>query len=318
MEKVRARRFHRAAQVEPHPITARDIALLHHVHRHRFLRTDHLVALDGGNATNVKTRLRVLFDQKLLDRPESQRYAYRHAAPGSMVYAIGPLGVRFLRDLGRDINPDLDWDEKNKRAGLVFVEHTLGVADFLVSLELACRRSGEKVRLIGEHELIAAAPEKTRRAREPLRWQAAVTNGKAMPIMMSIIPDGLFGLLSTDAPANRNLNVFALEIDNGTIPIRRSGRGHRSIEYKLDVYFRGWQTGRHLQQFGVRAMQVAMVTTSATRVEHMLDAAQRVTNGAGTRFLLFTDRETLAAADGDPLRARWINGKGEIVSLIGS
>ena len=315
MDMVRARRFQRAAQVEPRPITPRDVALLEQVHRHRVLNTELLVAIDGGNACNIKERLRRLYDLRLLDRPDAQRYALRHATPRPMVYALGQAGARFLREHGHDINPDLDWSEKNKRAGFSYLTHTLGIASFLVNAELGCRRSAGALRLIGEHELIAAAPEKTRRAREPLRWQASVTDGKGKPATLSVVPDALFALLSSTAPADKNVNVYALEVDNGSIPIRRKGRGHRSIRHKVGVYLAGWEQGRHVAQFGTPAMQVAFVSTTPTRVEHMLDEVLDLTEGRGSRFFLFTDQETLKAADGDPLKAKWINGKGEITAL---
>jgi hypothetical protein len=44
----------------------------------------------------------------------------------------------------------------------------------------------------------------------------------------------------------------------------------------------------------------------------MLDEVLDLTGGAGSRIFLFSDRQTLAAAGNDPLKAQWINGKGEI------
>jgi Replication-relaxation len=317
MTATRARRFERAEDVAECRITERDVRILHNLWRRRFLSTDHLVALDGGNAANVKARLRVLFDQGFIDRPEAQRQYSRHTTPGAMVHALGRAGARFLREHGEAINPNIDLSEKNRRAGSVFVSHTLGVADFLVNLEVACRNSPDQVQLISQHQLLAVAPEKTRASREPLRWQAAMPNEKAKPQSFSVIPDGMFALLSPSAPREKNVNIHLLEIDRGTIPIRRKGQGHRSIRHKLNVYLRGWLAKRHVQQFGTPAVQVAIVTNSPVRVEHMLDEVLDLTGGAGSRIFLFTDQQTLAAAGGDPLKAKWINGKGELTALSG-
>jgi hypothetical protein len=314
---TRARRFERAEDAGERRITERDVRILNNVRRHRFLNTEHLVALDGGNAANIKARLRVLYDQGLLDRPEAQRHYSRHATPGAMVYALGRAGARFLREHGEEIDPTLDLTEKNRRAGSVFVSHTIGVANFLVNLEVACRNSPDALQLIHQHQLLAVAPEKTRRAREPLRWQVTMPNETSKPQTYSVVPDAAFAILSPSAPRDKNVNVMLFENDTGSIPIQRSVQSHRSIRHKLNVYLQGWQAKRHVQQFASPALQIAFVTNSPIRVEHMLDQVHDLTGGAGSRIFLFTDRETLAAADGNPLKARWINGKGEITPLCG-
>src|ERR1700722_13798839 len=145
---TRARRFQRAEDASERRITERDVHILYNVRRHRFLNTEHLVALDGGNPANIKARLRVLYDQGLLDRPEAQRHYSRHTTPGAMVYALGRAGARFLREQGEAISPNIDFTEKNRRAGSVFVNHTLAVADFLVNLKVACRNSADNLQLI--------------------------------------------------------------------------------------------------------------------------------------------------------------------------
>jgi len=317
MTATRARRFERAEDVEDRRITERDVNILNNVRRHRFLNSEHVIALDGGNAANIKARLRVLYDQGLLDRPEAQRHYSRHTTPGAMVYALGRAGARFLREHGEAINPNIDLTEKNRRAGSVFVNHTLAVADFLINLEVACRNSSGDLQLIHQHQLLAVAPEKTRNAREPLRWQTTIMNEQSRPQSYSVIPDGAFALLSPSAPRDKNVNIYLFENDTGTIPIRRKGQSHRSIRHKLNVYLHGWQAKRHVEQFGSPALQIAIVTNSPARVEHMLDEVLDLTGGLGSRIFLFTDQQTLAAAGNDPLKAKWINGKGEITALSG-
>ena len=53
-------------------LTDRDRGLLRHIARHRFLSSAQLIALDGGNASNVLARLRALYDHGYLDRPAAQ------------------------------------------------------------------------------------------------------------------------------------------------------------------------------------------------------------------------------------------------------
>src|SRR5205823_9621689 len=124
-----------------------------------------------------------------------------------------PKGARALREHGHRIDASVDWSEKNKRAGAIFLAHTIEIADFMVRLELACRAHGD-ITLIREAEILAAAPEETRSAREPLRWEAvSVEQGRRE--RWTVVPDGVFGLSFADGSAA----YFLLELDRGTIPI---------------------------------------------------------------------------------------------------
>ena len=61
-EPMRARRFKRRNSPPSFQLTARDLAILTHVARHRFLSSKHLSALDGGSEQNLLRCLRMLFD----------------------------------------------------------------------------------------------------------------------------------------------------------------------------------------------------------------------------------------------------------------
>jgi hypothetical protein len=76
-------------------VTARDFDILEHVRRHRFLSSAHLVALDGGNESNILARLRKLFDHGHLVRPLAQLATMPVIGPRPMVYGHqfpGPHG----------------------------------------------------------------------------------------------------------------------------------------------------------------------------------------------------------------------------------
>jgi hypothetical protein len=60
-------------------------------------------------------------------------------------------------------------------------------------------------------------------------------------------------------------------------------------------------------------MRVAMVTSSPTRVRNMIGIVNELTEGRGSNFFLFIDREKLA--NSNPLDAAWLTGKGEVVTL---
>jgi hypothetical protein len=311
--RSREKRFHRSQTPPAFQLTERDLKLIAHVARHRFLSSGHLAALDGGSPQNVLRCLRVLFDHGYLDRPKAQLSNLLTDGPRPFVYGIGPKGARALREHGHHLNGAGDWTEKNKRAGAIFIEHTLQLADFMTGVEVACRTRGD-VELMREHDILAMAPEKTRAAREPLRWSVdKVMMGKRETF--SVVPDGLFGLRFPDETAA----YFLLEVDRGTIPICRtdtagSSAWRKNIAYKLATYYEGWKAEQHVKQFGVKQLRVAMVTTSAARIKNMLSVVDQITEGRGTNFFVFIDEETLRT--GNPLGAEWVTGKGETRSMI--
>lgn len=288
-------------------LTERDLAMLAHVARHRFLSSTQLALLDGGSAQGVLRCLRSLFDHGFLDRPRSQAATLLDQGPAPLAYGLGQKGARALREYGHRINNRVDWTERNKRAGAFYLQHTLEIADFFVALEVSCRVC-ENIQIIREEQIIAAAPDETRSTREPLRWEAvSVEKGKRE--RWTVVPAGLFGLSFADGAAA----YFLLELDRGTIPISRSGEDHRSIRRKLKTYYDGWRAQRHLEQFGVKQMRVLTVTSSQERMHNMVGAVRGITEGRRSNFFLFVDRGTLAASN--PLVVEWVSGKGERVRL---
>lgn len=302
----RRKRFQRSDDPRPMQLTERDLQLLAHINRHRFLTSSQLAALDGGSPQNVLRCLRALFDHGFIDRPKAQLATLLVEGPRPMIYALAPKGARALREYGQELNGAGDWTEKNKRAGTVFVAHTLAVAEFFTALELSCRANPD-VTLVREPEIIAAAPGETRRSREPLRWLAKPSQGRNE--MWSVVPDGLFALSFSDGTAS----YFLLEIDRGTIPLKRHSLDHRSITRKLATYYEGWRAGRHVEQFGVKQLRVLVLTSSAARMRNMLSLVDDLTDGRGSGFFVFGHNELLGTTG--PLNAVWTDGKRNAVKL---
>lgn len=294
-------------------LTPRDLKHLARVARYRFLTSAQLAALDGGSPQNVVRSLRLLFDHGYLDRPASHLVMVPLQGTRPLVYALGQRGARALRAHGHLIDDRVDWTEKNKRAGEIFIEHTLAIADFLSSLEVACRTRGD-VELIPEDQVLTLAPDATRMAREPLRFAVDKTvMGRRQ--QFSVVPDGLFGLRFSDDSAS----YFMLEVDRGTIPImrsegKRSSAWQKSITYKLATYWEGWKADRHVEQFGLKQMRVVMLTSSEERMKHMLSVVDELTQGRGSAFFLFGHAGQLGSAD--PLSIEWTNGRRQPVRFI--
>src|SRR5215207_9868159 len=157
-------RFERAP-VRPMILTPRDLEILRAVHRHRLLRSTHLVALSGGSRQATLRRLQLLFHHGYLDRPPMQLDWYARGSE-PLVYALGNRGAEILEAEGVARPRGIRWDTKNRNVSRVFLHHTLAVAEVMVAFEVACRdRAG--VTLIQPEEVLAGAPEATRRLRLP-------------------------------------------------------------------------------------------------------------------------------------------------------
>jgi hypothetical protein len=135
----RAKRFYRSTAPRPMTLTARDINLLAHVAKHRMLSSDQLALLDGGSAQNMRRCLRALFDHGYLDRPGAQLAQATITGPQPMVYGLTRKGARTVREYETLIDPELNWSDKNRKAGSVFIAHTVAIADFMTKMEVACR-----------------------------------------------------------------------------------------------------------------------------------------------------------------------------------
>src|SRR5262247_3764196 len=86
------RLFERSTEPPGFRIQPRDLEILRHVFRHRYLRPAHLFALYGGHEGRIARRLRLLWEHGYLERPKAQRPL--RALTEQLVYAQrgGPAG----------------------------------------------------------------------------------------------------------------------------------------------------------------------------------------------------------------------------------
>src|SRR5271170_6148158 len=70
-------------------------------------------------------------------------------------------------------------DDKNHTVGAVFFLHTLMIADLMIAFEIATRATDGVVRLMEPDEILARAPETTRRAANPWKLTAAIVDATA-------------------------------------------------------------------------------------------------------------------------------------------
>jgi hypothetical protein len=309
--QIRRPRFERAP-IRPMVLTPRDLQILRAVHRHRLLRSTHLVTLTGGSSQAALRRLQLLFHHGYLDRPPMQLDWYARGSE-PLVYALGNRGAELLEARGEVRRGGIRWEAKQRNVSRVFLHHTLAVAEVMVAFEVACL-SREGVRFIPPEEILAGAPEATRRLRLPFRWQVEVRHGGKLH-RLGVEPDKVFGLEFDGMPENRRRAYFFLEADRGTMPVARKGLGQTSFLRKLVCYQETWRQGIHRTHLSIPNFRVLTVTTSRERVEHLVKACPTLTGG-GSRLFLFAAQAELGP--GDILNHRLVNGQGELVCLAGA
>jgi hypothetical protein len=306
VSKVRAKRFVRRELPVSFQLTPRDLAILSHVARHRFLNSAQIAALDGGSEQNLRRCLRAMFDHSYLDRPYAQLAHVPLTGPRPLIYGLGRRGARALAEHGRGVLAATDWAERNKRAGAQFIEHTLAISQFMVGLELASRKDNG-ITLLREADVLAEAPESTRNSREPLRLTVPGLDNKLG--ISSVIADGLFGLQFPDNTAS----YFLLELDRGSMPVVRSRFDKTSFQRKLKAYWEAWKAGRHAAHFGIKQIRVLTVTNSAARVDRMIESVFEITGGKGSNFFLFAEASRFSGCL--PTEVSWTSGRGALVRL---
>ena len=280
--ETRRPRFRRAAEPPPFRLTEDDVEIVRVVARHRLIRSTHIAALVGRSLDRTNDRLMRLFHAGYIDRPRAQLDYYPTFGSAPMIYALADRGVRLLKEWDGAEFRNPEWSRKNREAGRPFIEHQIEIVDFEVGVQRAVRtRSG--IKLITAEEMIAAAPRRLPAA-NPFSLHAKLSDRGVMR-EAAIIPDIVFGLELADG-SRRN---FMVEIDRGTMPVRRSDPEQTSIERKMRVYLAAHAAKQHREQFGWANFRVLIVTTDQHRIGSMIDALRRlrVSRGVGPALFLF-------------------------------
>ncbi len=279
MKAARFPRFRRVPEITTMQLTERDRQIIRLVHRHRFLRSHHIIALVGNSPQQLLRRLRLLYHHGYLERPRAQIDYYHQGGSRRMVYGLGNKGAALLKREQNILLYRLDWGVKNRLVSRLFLEHALLVADVMVTFELACRQNG-RVRLLTSEDFLL--PDPKHRHHEPFQWK--VNMGKGMKL--GLVPDRVFGLEFPDQPPGRNRAFFFLEADRATMPVIRQNHAQSSFYRKLLAYEATWAQNIHRSQLGFHRFRVLTITTSPERVKHMVEACGQLERGHG--LFLFT------------------------------
>jgi hypothetical protein len=130
-----------------------------------------------------------------------------------------------------------------------------------------------------------------------------------------VSPDDVFRLIFHKEPKPDNFGTFFPEADRATEPNDTETARAVYLYRKMLAYYFTYMLGIHTELFGFKEFRVPILTTSAKRVEHLIEVNKRFNNDEGSELFLFTDRTSLCASP-HVLEHEWINGRGERVRLI--
>lgn len=305
METTHKPRFRRSPEIAPIQLTQRDLEVLHHVQRHRFLRSSHIVELAGGSAQQILRRLQLLYHHAYLERPRAQLIYFHEGPSQPIVYGLGSKGAALLRSQASLPFHDLDWSEKNSAVHQPFLQHALFLADFMVGMEISCR---DNLWLTLLHADDLMLPGKPRRVGQSFQWNVALNRSKKI----GVVPDAVFGLGWRHPGDKHKDTIYFVEADRGTMPIMRGSPAQSFFFGKLLAYQQSWEQGLLAKHFGNSRFRVLTVTSTPERRDRLIEACQKLASGKG--LFLFTDHQTVGAT-ARTLLLPWRNSCGGVEFL---
>jgi Replication-relaxation len=274
--------------------TDRDLDIFKLLVRFRYLPADYIHAFVGGNEKALSHRLNLLSRKPnlYLARPPQQRQC-ADANYRPLIYELDDRGVRMLRERGLAVSP------RSYRHNFA---HDLMIAQITASIELGTR-GNPAVRRIDWREIVERenAPAALRQAAIPSAVSVSYSfRGQART--EQVIADAQpFGLERIGDGGRSYLFFPGIEADCGTEPIDAGDPERSSIAKKFFAYLAVAEQGLQRSHFGFPNFFVPFITTSAARMCSMMELLDRITNGNGSKILLFKTFPSFTAAEKPPV-----------------
>ena len=169
----------------------------------------------SGNSSTTDARYDEVGVSRRIEQPV---FPGQRTGSKPYVYALDRIGAQLVaQHLGVDVR-EIEWKPKDAERNLLFMEHTLAVADFRLALQQACLDHGVTLaEWTGEAIL----------RREPAKVEIVV--GDRQPLTVTLVPDGYAKLV---LPSGHAAWIF-LEIDRGTVTVEPTNWQLRSWRRKV-------------------------------------------------------------------------------------
>lgn len=281
-------RFHRKRSGRAITPTERDVEIFRLLQRHRYLRSTFIHAFLGGNQKRVVERLGDLFHEGYLNRPPQQWQAF-NARYAPAIYELDDRAERFLRDNGYEREKLSDLVARGRMGANRELAHALMIVDTLASVELGIRHHPD-IRFISWQEILAKAPQTTRRAKNPFSIPVSLSHtfprtSVTHTAAFGIVPDALFGLEYT-ADGRKLCRFFALEAERSN-RVYCSNLHQTSWLKKVLAYRHITADQTYHSHLGLPNLMVIVVTPNSAKLESMKKLIMEVTKGRGSTQFLF-------------------------------
>ena len=267
---TKARRNNRIA---PMQLTARDVSIILSVYENRFLKRDQIQRLHFASASRIACNMRIkkLYEHKFLDRLVKPVRVGTH----QLIYALDKRGADVVAVALEIDRRKVRWNRANNRVEFLFLEHTLGVSEFRVCLDVALAGRREEL-------LFYQRGDKSHLRR------ISVTGAKKKYFVVA--PDAFFGIQS-----GRGKHIFFLEVDMGTETLARFAE-------KVVAYKRYWKSGNYTEEYGFNHFRVLTVAESERRLDNLIQATGKA---GGRQMFLFATFSAIHSST--PLGSIWLS-----------
>jgi protein involved in plasmid replication-relaxation len=270
-ERKRRRRDTRLKNPKPISIQPRDIDIVDFVDKYRVVSQAQLQRLFFGSMTPARDRLESLFDHNFLERIFKPVFEGEGRAP--TLYMLGKKGAELLRtergygerrwySSSRDLRPDK-------------IEHSLAINEVFLAIAFACRESGYEIRQWRTESEMKANYD-----------HVVITNTGGKRERVAVIPDSQFVIV-----ANGQKYPFLLELDRGTMPLRR-------FKNKIKAYVAYYESGKYTERYQTNSIRVITVVSKEVRnggEGRMRDLKKTTEEESDKKWFWFTTLQKLTA-----------------------
>lgn len=280
----------------------RDYAIISSLATHRYLRSDHVHALQfaGSSVRVAQRRLRLLWQHEYVDRlfvPAVLDGRHQPLIPPRQpIYTLTPQGAALVAErTGTDQIDRIPHLKPAERPSAVStLEHHLVVSEFLVAVAVACRDSSDFTLHQLDHEWAL--------------WQQLAASKKER--QGSIVPDGAF----TFRLSNGALVSFAVEV------VRANTKsGNHTLRAKLARYAELNRSGFFRDAYGFdRLRAVLVLTTTDARAQSLRSVAATLPQSRGLFWFasyLLPEQDQFAISPDSLFSYSWTIATGERTSL---
>lgn len=269
-------------------LTPRDKRVVKAVNDFRLMRQDQVQRLLFPSRNTAQVRLRKLWEHGFLRRQFLPVIGGIQTSP--ILYEIDKRGVELLRnEFGYDDN-SLRYS-RSKNISPQFIDHTLGLSEIRLAVELACRKQDLELKTWLDEKALKSDYDKVQVGRR----------------LEAVLPDAYFVV----GIPNGSLHFF-LEYDRGPENLR-------FIKKKMAAYVAYFRSGKCERRYGTDRVRVLTVNeggkSRAGRAR--LDNLKRVTEEVGGRGHFYFTRMVSVISDDVLLDPIWqVAGSPRLTSLI--